>query len=111
VNEAGLREVRPRIHLPMDAIADFCRRHHVVEFALFGSVLRDDFRPDSDVDVLVVFEQGAHPTLLTLGEMKFELEDLFGRRVDVLTRDAVEAMPNPYRRPEILRTARVIYAR
>jgi len=74
-------------------------------------VLRSDFRPDSDVDVMVVFERDAHPTLLTLGAMAEELEQLFGRRVDLLTRRSVEEMRNPLRRPEILKTARVIYAR
>ena len=104
-------DIKPRIDLPMDAIAEFCKRHQVIEFALFGSVLRDDFRPDSDVDVMVTFEPEARPTLLTFAGMMGELEDLLGRNVDLLDRRAVEETSNPYRRPEILRTARVVYAR
>ncbi len=95
----------------MDAIGEFSERWQVIEFALFGSVLTKDFGPESDVDVLVTFDPSAKPTLLTLGGMVNELETLFGRRVDLLERRGVEQMPNPYRRPEILRTARVIYAR
>ena len=108
---ASLAPARVGIELPMDAIAEFCRRWQVIEFALFGSVLREDFGPESDVDVLVTFDPKATPSLLTLGRMLNELEGLFGRRVDLLERRGVEQMPNPFRRPEILRTARVVYAR
>ena len=108
---ASLEPARVGVALPMDQIAEFCRRWAVIEFALFGSVLRNDFGPDSDVDVLVTFDPQAKPTLLTLGGMLNELEAMFGRRVDLLERRGVEQMPNPYRRPEILRTARVVYAR
>ena len=108
---ASLAPAQVRIALPMAPIADFCRRHDVIEFALFGSVLRDDFRDDSDVDVLVTFDSKARPTLLTLGAMALELESIFGRKVDLLERRGVEEMSNPYRRPQILGSARVIYAR
>jgi predicted nucleotidyltransferase len=102
---------RTAIPLPMDAIAAFCNKWSVSEFALFGSVLRDDFRPgDSDVDVMVVFKPAARPTLFTLGAMTRELRDLFGRPVDLLTRRGVEGMTNVPRRSAILRSARVVYA-
>jgi predicted nucleotidyltransferase len=99
------------VPMPMEAIREFCQRRRVICFELFGSVLRDDFRDDSDIDVMVTFEHGAHPTLLTLASMAIELEKLFGRKVDLLTRRGVEQMRNPYRRAPILREARTIYAR
>jgi predicted nucleotidyltransferase len=108
---ASLEPVRVGVPLPMEKIADFCRKWQVIEFALFGSVLRDDFRADSDVDVLVTFHNAARPSLFDLGGMALELEDILHRRVDLLERRGLEQNDNPYLRPEILRTARVIYAR
>ncbi len=77
--------MRARIALDQDAIAEFCRRNSIVKLALFGSVLRDDFRPDSDVDVLVEFEPGAPITLLRIAGMEIELSELIGRKVDLRT--------------------------
>lgn len=75
------------IDLPMDAIRAFCERHHIQRMALFGSVLRDDFRPagddPSDIDVLIEFEPDTHYTLFELGGMQQELESIFGRFVDL----------------------------
>jgi predicted nucleotidyltransferase len=88
-------------------IADFCRRWKVVELALFGSVLRADFRPDSDVDVLVTFEPGAPWTLWDLSRMRIELEAIFGREVDLVEK---KALRNPLRRQAILSDQRVVYA-
>ena len=99
------------ITLPLEVVADFCRRWGVDEFALFGSVLRDDFRPDSDVDVLVTFAPDTAPTLYDLVDMQDELEATFGRPVDLLTRKGIERMQNSLRRREILESARVFYAR
>jgi len=79
----------------------------VVEFSLFGSVLREDFRPDSDVDVLVTFAPDAQVSLFDLVQMQIELESLFGRPVDVVEKDALR---NPFRKREILSTAQVVYA-
>ena len=70
--------------LPMDRIAEFCRRHHIARFSLFGSVLREDFRPESDIDVLIQFEPGQTPAWEFFG-MQDELTNLFGRRVDLNT--------------------------
>ncbi len=87
-------------------IAEFCRKNHVRRLALFGSVLRDDFRPDSDVDVLVEFEPGHVPGLLRLAGMEHELSELFaGRRVDLRT----PADLSRYFRDEVLSTARIQY--
>jgi len=81
----------------------------VTRFALFGSVVRDDFRPDSDVDVLVAFADDARPTLLELIRMEEELASLFGRQVDLLTWRGVEHSRNPSRRSAILNSAQGIY--
>jgi uncharacterized protein len=89
------------------AIEDFCRRWRVAEFALFGSVLREDFRPDSDVDVLVTFEPDAPWSLWDLISMQDELEALFGRKVDLVEKRSIK---NPFRRHSILTTKQVIYA-
>jgi hypothetical protein len=100
-----------RLNLPHDKIAAFCRKWNVSEFALFGSVLRDDFRPDSDVDVLVSFPSyDATPSLFDHVDMQEELVEIFGRRVDLLTRMAVEDSRNPIRKRAILDSARVVYA-
>ena len=75
-----------RIPIPREQITAFCRRHHICKLALFGSVLRDDFRPDSDVDVLVEFEPGHVPGFFGLYDMQEELSTLFrGRKVDLRT--------------------------
>jgi uncharacterized protein len=95
--------------LPIDRnrIAEFSRRWKVTEFSLFGSILRDDFRADSDVDVLVTFEPEAPWTLWDLSRMRMELEEIFGRKVDLVEK---KALKNPFRRHAILADQRVIYA-
>jgi predicted nucleotidyltransferase len=74
-----------QVTIPQEQIADFCIKHHIRKLSVFGSVLRDDFRPDSDVDVLVEFEPDYHATLLDLGGIQMELSDLLGRFVDLKT--------------------------
>jgi predicted nucleotidyltransferase len=96
--------------LPLDSIRAFCRQWKVRELALFGSVLRDDFGPESDVDVLLSFAGDAQWGLFDLARMKRELEEIFGREVDVLTRPGVEASRNRLRREAILSSAEVLYA-
>lgn len=93
-----------------DDIAAFCKRWGVAALALFGSVLRSDFRDDSDIDVLLTFREGIRYTLFDLVRMSDELEALFGRPVDVLDRQAVEQSQNYLRRDSILSSAEVIYA-
>jgi len=97
------------IELPMEKIVEFCDRWQVTEFALFGSVLRDDFRPDSDIDVMVQFHSEAHPTLFDLADMEDELKTLFQRDVDLVTRKGIETSRNYLRRKAILSSAQVIY--
>jgi len=95
--------------IPKEKIADFCRRWKIVEFSLFGSVLRDDFRPDSDVDVLVNFSPDAEWSLLDHMAMEEELSALFGRKVNLVSRRAIERSENYIRRKAILETAQPYY--
>lgn len=88
-------------------IQDFCRKWRVVEFALFGSVLRDDFTPNSDVDVLLTFQPNAPWDLWDMVDMREELKEIFGREVDLVEKAALK---NPFRKKEILENMKVIYA-
>ncbi|NER33332.1 MAG: nucleotidyltransferase family protein [Oscillatoria sp. SIO1A7] len=97
------------VQLPRDKIVKFCSRWQISEFALFGSVLRDDFRPDSDIDVLVSFQPSARTTLLDLVEMERELAAIVGRKVDLISKRGIQRSHNWIRRQEILETARVFY--
>ena len=99
-----------QIAVDQEKIAAFCRRWKIVELALFGSVLREDFGPHSDVDVLVSFANNAGHTLLDLVRMENELKRIFGREVDLVEREAVEQSRNYIRRRNILGTAVKIYA-
>lgn len=98
------------IELPIERIKEFCDRWQIVEFALFGSVLRDDFRPDSDIDVLVTFAPDAKRGLSETLQMRDELQALFGRKVDFIVKAAIERSENWLRRKNILESAQVIYA-
>ncbi len=94
------------IDIPSETIATFCVRHHVRRLALFGSVLREDFRPDSDLDVLVEFKEGHTPGLAFFG-MQEELSELLGRKVDLNT----PGFLSRYFRDEVMRQAVVAYER
>lgn len=98
------------IAIAEDQLADFCQRWGVSELALFGSILREDFTPESDVDLLVSFKPGVTIHFRDLLHMEEELSALFGRKVDLGTRRSVEADPNYLRRRAILGSAQVIYA-
>lgn len=101
----------PQFELPIGAIAEVCERYFVGELAVFGSVLRADFRPDSDLDFLVVFEsQDLGPWMEKLDRFEQDLSRALGRKADVVLRSSVESGANYIRRNEILRTARTIYA-
>ena len=97
------------IALPYEAIAAFSRRWQITELALFGSILRDDFGPDSDIDFLVTFAPDASWSLLDVIGIEHELEDLLGREVDLVEKVTVEQSHNWIRRADILGTARVVY--
>ena len=101
--------INPAIELPKAKIIEFCDRWNVIEFSLFGSVLRDDFRCDSDIDVMVEFHPEAHPSLFDLTYMEDELKILFQRDVDLVTRKGIETSRNYLRRKAILSSTQVIY--
>lgn len=98
-------DATPRLDLPMEQIAAICRKYHVRELSLFGSVLRDDFGPESDVDFLVVFEPEARIGFVKLFGLQHEFEELLQRSVDVVPKDGL----NPVIRKAVLDSARVIY--
>jgi predicted nucleotidyltransferase len=96
-----------RVPLPLDRIESFCRKWGVGELALFGSVLREDFSSESDVDVLVTLSPDAHLSLMDFVEMKEELEEILHRKVDLVSKGGLR---NPFRRHEILSTRQIVYA-
>jgi hypothetical protein len=95
------------LSVPEGKLADICRRYYVQRLALFGSVLREDFSAESDVDVLVTFEPDAPIGFLALGQMRRELEALFNRPVDLVPQDGLK----PWIRDDVLASAEAIYAR
>ncbi len=99
------------IEIPEARLTAFCEKWGIRKLELFGSVLRDDFGSDSDVDVLATFSPDAGLSLFDLVEAEFELQDIFGREVDLLDRASVERSENWIRRRRILESARTIYAR
>jgi uncharacterized protein len=98
------------IVVPMEKIADFCDRWQITEFALFGSVLRDDFHPESDIDVLVTFAPTAQRGLTETLQMREDLQVIFDRDVDFIVKSAIERSGNWLRRKNILESAMIIYA-
>lgn len=99
-----------KVSIPRKKLAEFCRRWKISELALFGSVLRDDFHPGSDIDLLVSFSPRAKISLFDLVRMQNELKEIFGRDVDLVERRAIEKSENYIRRKSILSNTKVIYA-
>jgi predicted nucleotidyltransferase len=102
-------KINGSIEVPDAAIAGFCRKWKITQIELFGSALREDFRPDSDVDLLLTFQKNDGWGLYEFVEMQDELEQILGRPVDLVERAAVERSRNPFRRKNILSTARLVY--
>jgi len=100
---------RNNFNIPRERIAEFCLRHQVKRIDLFGSALREDFRPDSDVDLLIDFKSGADPSLMDLAEMEDELARIIGRKVDLVERQSVEGSANYIRRSRVLNSLEPIY--
>ncbi|MFO7866384.1 MAG: nucleotidyltransferase family protein [Candidatus Aminicenantes bacterium] len=94
-----------QINIPEDKITDFCQRHRIRKLSLFGSVLREDFSPESDIDVLVEFEPGAPVGMITLAGMEIELSKILGHKVEMHTLKGL----NPHFRDEVLDHAEVQY--
>ena len=101
--------MNPDVHIPQDRLAEFCRENSITELSVFGSALRDDFGPQSDIDLLVSFGEEAHHTLFDLIRMEEELEAMLGREVDLVSRRGIEKSPNYLRRKAILESAELIY--
>lgn len=102
--------VNSNLSIPTERIEKFCRANGIARLEIFGSALRPDSRPDSDVDLLVTFAPGRTPDSVRLVGMKFELAAIFGRSVHLITRSSVERCRNPVRRAAILESAETIYA-
>jgi hypothetical protein len=99
-----------RLPLPMEQIAGFCRRWNIARLEVFGSALREDFRPDSDLDLVATYAPEARWSLLDRVRMKCELEDLLGREVDLLNRRALEKAGSRKRAAAILAQTQTLYA-
>ena len=98
-----------KLNFNREQIGRFCQQRGIARLELFGSALRDDFRGDSDVDLLATLSSDAHPTLLDWADMQEKLAELFGRPVDLVSRRAIERSRNRYRKHSILSTATPIY--
>jgi predicted nucleotidyltransferase len=99
-----------KIKIPEDRIKEFCKKYEIDEFYLFGSVLTDEFHPDSDVDILASFNESAQHTLFDLTRMKDELEQILGYEVDLVSKRGLESSRNLIRKNSILESAEPIYA-
>ena len=96
-----------KIVIPVERVRDFCRKWRIADLSAFGSALRDDFRPDSDIELLVTFAPDAQWSLYDWVDMIAELREIFGREVDLLSR---QSLRNPFRRHEILKSCESLYA-
>lgn len=105
--DSNVKQVHPRLPISNEQLDEFCQRWHVIELALFGSVTRDDYRPDSDIDVMVQFSPDADGSLWDFVDMRDELAKILGREVDLVTKGTIK---NPYRKASIEKDLTVIYA-
>ncbi|NCJ07803.1 DNA polymerase subunit beta [Synechococcales cyanobacterium C] len=104
-------KIYAHLKITPEQLADFCKQHHILELSLFGSILRDDFRADSDIDMLVVFDHSANPhlSLMDLVGMEYQLEEMVGREVDLIEKRSIVDSDNWIRRKNILNTTQIIY--
>ena len=100
---------KPIFNVPREQIAEFCRRWQIRELGLYGSALPNDFRPDSDIDVLVAFGEGTRWSLFDMVRMEDQLKDIFGRELGLVERRAVELNENYIRRRHILESVEPVY--
>lgn len=105
-------KIYTRLKITPEQLANFCKQHHILELSLFGSVLRDDFRSDSDVDILVVFDHSANPhlSLMDVVGIEYQLEEMVRREVNLIEKRSIVSSDNWIRRKNILNTAQVIYS-
>ena len=102
--------MNPNISVPMARLAEYCRANGIARLDVFGSALRADFGPESDIDLLVEFEPGRTPGLFDFGRIEQEFSEIFGRKVDLISRSGIERSRNYIRRAAILESAETIYA-
>ncbi len=105
----NLTQIYTRLNVTPQQLANFCKQHQIQELAIFGSALREDFRPDSDIDLLVTYQPTAKRGLFEKMNLKEELETLFQRKVDLVSKNAIAQSRNWIRRKNILNSAEVIY--
>jgi predicted nucleotidyltransferase len=105
----NLKKLEQRLGVSVDAIAEFCQRRQISELALFGSVLREDFNLESDIDFLVTFLPDAKINLVEIDEIEKELKQLVGREIDLIFKNSIEISQNWIRKRNILGTAEVVY--
>jgi predicted nucleotidyltransferase len=100
-----------RLNLTPEELDNFCKQHYIIELSLFGSILRNDFRADSDVDILVVFDHDANHnlSLMDIVGIQYQLEDIVKRKIDLIEKRSIVDSHNWIRRENILNTAQVIY--
>lgn len=110
VQSTGMAAIHPRVNVTYEQIEAYCRKWNIVRLELFGSILREDFDAESNVNVLVSFAPDARIGLFALVRMEDELRELLGRDVDLVEREAVEESPNWIRRKAILGSAHLVYA-
>ena len=101
--------VKVKLKIPRSEISSFCERWNIAEFSIFGSAVGTDFRPDSDVDVLVAFNPNSRISLFEMAQMQDELEVIFGRKVDLISKKGLGNSRNYLRRKAILESAQVIH--
>lgn len=102
-------QVQQRLGLSTEEIVQFCQQWNIMEFALFGSVLSNQFHPNSDIDILIRFAPNTRQGLLTLAKIKHALEAQIGRKVDIVLKESIENSENWIRRNDILKSAQIIY--
>jgi hypothetical protein len=105
------KQIEQRLGVSLATIAEFCQRRQITELALFGSVLREDFNPESDIDFLVTFSPEAKIGLIEVDEIENEIKEMVKREIDLVFKNSIEASPNWIRRRNILGTAEVIMER
>lgn len=105
----NLETLYHRLGITPAQLAQFCQTTHITELALFGSILRDDFRPDSDIDILVTFSPDCTIDLMGFVQLEYDLEDWLNREVDLVEKETVKQDRNWIRRKEILSNYQVIY--
>jgi predicted nucleotidyltransferase len=105
----GIVTMNLNLSIPQHRVAEFCQANGIARLAIFGSALREDFGPESDIDVMVSFNEDVHHTLFDMSRMEAELKEIFGREVDLVSQRGIESSSNHLRRKAILESAEPVY--